>query len=248
MSRRYSAPDVISAQTRIAGFLQVETSNIVITAVEDFPPLPSSVTNATSRVKGAARTPHQHLSVEAAPGEDKMEYSPNNRATCRHCNLKICKGAERVGKASLDNYRHWNMRYYHKECCPPTMLQSLNLPGGRSLEGHFEHAMVEHIQQEMIIRQRGELWNTLKNLRTHFASCEAVPPYCVFTNKALGSIVMRLPSTMIELRQCYGIGEQKCEKYGVDVLREVEAFVARNPNPTPIRQDLINRLHDSNAR
>ena len=122
------------------------------------------------------------------------------------------------------------------------------LMASTGLEGHFEHAMVEHIQQEMIIRQRGELWNTLKNLRTHFASCEAVPPYCVFTNKALGSIVMRLPSTMIELRQCYGIGEQKCEKYGVDVLREVEAFVARNPNPTPIRQDLINRLHDSNAR
>ena len=45
-----------------------------------------------------------------------------------------------------------------------------------------------------------------------------VPPYIIFGDKTLMDIVEKNPSTMEELLDCYGIGTQKAESFGKELL------------------------------
>jgi len=59
----------------------------------------------------------------------------------------------------------------------------------------------------------------LKQWRTARASREAVPPYCVFSDKTLMEIARARPGDEGALLEVSGVGPGKLEKYGGDVLR-----------------------------
>ena len=62
---------------------------------------------------------------------DKLESSPNNRASCVRCGEKIVKDSERVGiqaKFSTPNGQQvWRMRYYHGGCVDDKVKRKLHL-------------------------------------------------------------------------------------------------------------------------
>ncbi len=64
-----------------------------------------------------------------------------------------------------------------------------------------------------------DVLTTLKQWRTAQASQEAVPPYCVFSDKTLMEIARARPGDEGALLQVSGVGPGKLEKYGGDVLR-----------------------------
>jgi ATP-dependent DNA helicase RecQ len=59
-----------------------------------------------------------------------------------------------------------------------------------------------------------DLLERLRAQRTALARAEAVPPYCVFTDRTLREMAAHLPVDHMALRQLYGVGEVKVRKYG----------------------------------
>jgi ATP-dependent DNA helicase RecQ len=59
-----------------------------------------------------------------------------------------------------------------------------------------------------------DLLERLRAQRTVLARAEAVPPYCVFTDRTLREMATHLPIDHTALRQLYGVGEAKVRKYG----------------------------------
>jgi len=59
----------------------------------------------------------------------------------------------------------------------------------------------------------------LKEWRTTQASKEALPPYCVFSDKTLIEIARARPQSTEDLLEVSGVGPSKLEKYGGDVLK-----------------------------
>ncbi len=73
-----------------------------------------------------------------------------------------------------------------------------------------------------------DLFDDLRRLRTTFARGENVPPYVVFSDATLVEMATYLPQTEQELRRISGVGDLKFEKYGIDFLREINNYCAKN--------------------
>ena len=72
------------------------------------------------------------------------------------------------------------------------------------------------------------LLNRLKNLRTEIARSSNLPPYVVFTDKALIEMCTHVPKNEAEFLQISGVGEHKLAKYGDAFLAEIHAFLEEN--------------------
>lgn len=76
-----------------------------------------------------------------------------------------------------------------------------------------------------ILNSRGlELFDVLRALRTEIAKEESVPPYIIFTDKALVDMCVKLPFVKEEMLCVNGVGENKFERYGERFLREIQGF------------------------
>ena len=62
------------------------------------------------------------------------------------------------------------------------------------------------------------LFESLKKWRKAKASEEGVPPYIIFNDRHLLSIVAKKPRSINELLECSGVGEMKTQKYGGEIL------------------------------
>lgn len=69
--------------------------------------------------------------------------------------------------------------------------------------------------------QAADIFSALKKWRRKTAEEMNVPPYVVFGDKTLNDIASKKPQTISALRNCYGIGESKAEKFGEAVLSVV---------------------------
>lgn len=63
------------------------------------------------------------------------------------------------------------------------------------------------------------LFNLLRDWRSTRSKNEGLPPYILFTNNQLSQIVKTRPQTMAELSKIDGVGQQKLERYGADILK-----------------------------
>ncbi|HEY6878367.1 MAG TPA: HRDC domain-containing protein, partial [Polyangiales bacterium] len=62
------------------------------------------------------------------------------------------------------------------------------------------------------------LERALRNFRRSEAKRRRVKPYQVFQNRTLRELCQQRPSTLHELREVWGIGEERVEKYGARLL------------------------------
>lgn len=76
-----------------------------------------------------------------------------------------------------------------------------------------------------ILNSRGlDLFECLRKLRMEIAKEESVPPYIVFSDKALADMCVKLPFNKEEMLQVNGVGENKYARYGERFLKEIQEF------------------------
>ncbi|MEE8290333.1 MAG: HRDC domain-containing protein, partial [Candidatus Tectomicrobia bacterium] len=80
-------------------------------------------------------------------------------------------------------------------------------------------AAVQQQQDEVLLER-------LRVQRTALARAETLPPYCVFNDRTLREMALRLPVNRAELLEIHGIGNAKADKYGtifLDLIRDYTA-------------------------
>ena len=70
----------------------------------------------------------------------------------------------------------------------------------------------------------GALFQRLRALRARIARIQGVPAYVVFSDKTLRELAVNRPRTLAELRSVSGVGITKAERYGKQILKEIESF------------------------
>lgn len=70
------------------------------------------------------------------------------------------------------------------------------------------------------------LWEALRAMRMELAKQQGVPPYVIFHDSTLQTIITAMPKTMEELAQVYGVGASKLKNYGEQVLRLLASYQA----------------------
>lgn len=73
-----------------------------------------------------------------------------------------------------------------------------------------------------------ELYRMLQELRSLLCEEENLPVYRVFQTKSLLELTAFLPQTLADLKQIYGFGDKKIEKYGQQVLDVVTEYCYEN--------------------
>ena len=66
-----------------------------------------------------------------------------------------------------------------------------------------------------------ELVDRLRSLRNQLAVAQSVPAYVIFNNKTLDAIARRRPTSETELAAVPGIGPNRLDAYGADILAAV---------------------------
>ena len=74
-----------------------------------------------------------------------------------------------------------------------------------------------------------ELFDQLRDLRKRIASEQAVPPYVVFSDRALHEMARFFPSNKNEMLQINGVGETKLVRYGATFVQAIGEFLAVHP-------------------
>lgn len=70
------------------------------------------------------------------------------------------------------------------------------------------------------------LFLCLKRLRLRLARDRTVPPYVIFSDKSLRSMVENRPTDEKALLRCHGVGERKLEQYGGAFLHALREFLS----------------------
>ena len=73
----------------------------------------------------------------------------------------------------------------------------------------------------------GDLFTTLKAVRTQVAQAEHVPAYIVFSNATLADMAAKTPRTMEDFLQISGVGEAKAGRYGQAFLAAIADYLDR---------------------
>lgn len=177
---------------------------------------------------------------------DKIEPSPTSRATCKLCKNNIQKGDWRIGIHRLYKGYIWTANYYHKTCCVSTTRGSSILKGAyfksqpsSSKRKNDSISMEERIEiessddqrrkrvRQTLLDSRSDLRELLRLARTQLARHLNRPPYCIFHNTVLDSLVERMPSNDVELLAVPGFGPVKCASLGKVFLAIVNAYRRR---------------------
>ncbi len=80
-----------------------------------------------------------------------------------------------------------------------------------------------------IYRYDTELFSRLKRLRTELAEEAGMPAYIIFTDSTLRDMCVRMPRTLAQLLDCSGIGKNKQERYGEQILKVINGYLEDNP-------------------
>ena len=69
------------------------------------------------------------------------------------------------------------------------------------------------------------LFEKLRSLRTDLARTQNVPPYIVFSDRALREMARDCPTSADQMRQVTGVGEKKLQRYGEQFLAVIQSHV-----------------------
>ncbi len=87
-----------------------------------------------------------------------------------------------------------------------------------------EKAATQKPKDDWLRTEREErIWQALRSWRMEKARAEEVPAYVICGDKTLRDLVEKMPQTLAELHDIYGLGEAKINKYGQDLLNACAA-------------------------
>jgi ATP-dependent DNA helicase RecQ len=83
------------------------------------------------------------------------------------------------------------------------------------------------------------LWDALRNKRRELAERQDVPPYIIFHDACLMSMMEHKPSTLEQLSRLPGVGERKLELYGAQFLAIIREFGEANQATTDTASESV---------
>jgi len=200
---------------------------------------------------------------------DKVEISPNNRATCKLCKNKIQKGDCRIGIHYVYRGYKWSAIYYHRTCVSSRgasnifnenkalnfKSQSASKRSILSIEEQIEIESCYYQQQKQtrqtIVDSRSELRELLRSTRKEFARQLNQPVFCIFKDTVLDSLVEQMPLNQTALLTVCGFGLVKCASLGPVVLAVINQYKRQIDQQSGTHQHQSipprtnnNRLHD----
>ena len=95
--------------------------------------------------------------------------------------------------------------------------------------------------------QTMKLFDNLREVRREIAREEGMPPYIIFSDKALIDMCLKLPTSREQMLKVSGVGKAKYEKYGMIFLNAIDRFLDENPDLRPsaktsvAKDDLIDK-------
>jgi superfamily II DNA helicase RecQ len=105
------------------------------------------------------------------------------------------------------------------------------LERGASLGSSGERMRPKVDYKEILSEADFSVFARLRDLRKAMAEREAVPPYSIFTNEQLASMVTQKVESLAGLGQIEGIGAARLEKYGALFLAALKTAAAA-PSPS----------------
>ncbi|MDO5640552.1 MAG: DNA helicase RecQ [Neisseria sp.] len=82
-----------------------------------------------------------------------------------------------------------------------------------------EKAATQKPKDDWLRTEREErIWQALRAWRMDKARAEEVPAYVICGDKTLRDLVEKMPQTLAELHEVYGLGEAKIDKFGLEIL------------------------------
>ena len=103
-----------------------------------------------------------------------------------------------------------------------------------------EKAATQKPKEEWLRTEREErLWQALRSWRQQKAKADEVPAYVVCGDKTLRDIVEKMPQTLEELHEIYGLGEAKISKFGLEILNVCEAANQSDDKPSENRETVL---------
>ncbi len=98
-----------------------------------------------------------------------------------------------------------------------------------------DHVYDESVDSTIMLNGKGSgtsadevLLKMLKELQKAVAKKNGVPPYAVLLEPSLEDMALKYPMTMDELKNIYGIGEGKANKYGKPFIELIAKYVEEN--------------------
>jgi ATP-dependent DNA helicase RecQ len=83
------------------------------------------------------------------------------------------------------------------------------------------------------------LWDALRNKRRELAEKQDVPPYIIFHDACLMSMMERKPSTLEQLSRLPGVGERKLALYGTQFLAVIDEYRDVNTTSTDTASESV---------
>ncbi len=102
------------------------------------------------------------------------------------------------------------------------------LRGEKQLTLRHETKVTRERKQKSVTKVEGELWQALRARRLELSKELGVPPYVIFHDATLMTMVELLPQNRQQLAQISGVGEAKLEKYGDAFLEVISKHVHEN--------------------
>jgi len=98
---------------------------------------------------------------------------------------------------------------------------------GKAADGRVTRAALASARAVVDPPVDPELWEVLRAWRRELAERNGVPAYVVLSDADLRGVAQRAPATLVELRQCRGLGPTKLERYGDELLATLDAALGR---------------------
>lgn len=97
----------------------------------------------------------------------------------------------------------------------------ITLAGVKVLKGQEKVTRKMAVKVQKTLPEDNELFERLRELRRDLAEEQGVPPFVIFSDKTLYSMCEIMPTSLTEMLDVKGVGENKLEKYGelfLDIL------------------------------
>jgi len=108
-----------------------------------------------------------------------------------------------------------------------------------------EKAATQKPKEEWLRTEREErLWQALRSWRRQKAKADEVPAYVVCGDKTLRDIVEKMPQTLEELHEIYGLGEAKISKFGLEILNVCGVANQSDDRPSENREAVLDELDE----
>ena len=81
-----------------------------------------------------------------------------------------------------------------------------------------------HIVESLKNIEDTPIYKDLKQYRYDKSTAEKIKAYLIYNNVQMESLIEAMPDTIADIKNVSGFGEEKCKKYGQDILRIIKKY------------------------